>query len=551
MTVTYESQVVEGENWWLELAPVDLNGPLVTIQKEDRLIAAIASRSDGRLRVSVFEPLDDKAASILIALSVKPHPVHGVAMRKNNWEYALDGSAGMGQRYAAERGESYISFWEYGIGVFRDGTESALIRPYKNLVMREPSAVATELLAYDASQNSGARKKGKMPKKKIESIGETAEPQYPPWKSKRQQRRTISHRFLGCMLGGAVGDALRAPIEFMKHSEVIARFGHEGLTHYAPAYGGLGKITDDTQMALFTAEGLLRGWVRGCFKGITSYTGVVANAYLRWLKTQGEVNAHHVTQDGSGWLFAHRELHSRRAPGNTCLSALRAVNQLGESAKNDSKGCGGVMRVAPVGLFGWHFRQQQSPQKIFRLADKIAAVTHGHPTGTLPAGVLAVMVMALTDGASLQEALACAKECLRHERAHGETLAAIELAEGLAQSSQAPDAAIRQLGQGWVAEEALAIAIYCSMVARSFRHGVVLAVNHDGDSDSTGAITGNILGTIHGLNAIPQEWLESLELRLVIAEIAEDLYAFTDWNIGEYSTNKELNRRIWEKYPGF
>ncbi len=337
----------------------------------------------------------------------------------------------------------------------------------------------------------------------------------------------------------------------MNRSEIIAQFGHEGLIHYAPTFGGLGKITDDTQMTLFTAEGLLRGWVRGCFKGITSYTGAVANAYLRWLKTQGEVNAQHITQDGSGWLFARRELHSCRAPGNTCLSALRTMKQLGEPAKNDSKGCGGVMRVVPVGLFGWHFRQQQSPQEIFRLAAEIAAITHGHPTGTLPAGVLAVMVMALTDGASLQEALACAKDCLRNEQAHEETLAAIELAEGLAQSSQAPDAAIRQLGRGWVAEEALAIAIYCSLVARSFRHGVVLAVNHDGDSDSTGAITGNILGTIHGLNAIPQEWLESLELRSEIAEIAEDLHAFRDWNIGEYSTNEELNRQIWEKYPGF
>jgi len=202
MAVTYESQVVEGENWWLELAPVDLNGPLVTIQKEDRLVAAIASRSDGRLCVSVFEPLDDKAASILIALSEKPHPVHGVAMRKNNWEYALDGSAGMGQLYAAEGGEPYISFWEYGIGIFRDGMENEIYRPYKDLVMRDPSAVATELLAYDASQNSGARKKGKRPKKNIEPMGGTADPQYPPWKSKRQQRRTISHRFLGCLLGG-------------------------------------------------------------------------------------------------------------------------------------------------------------------------------------------------------------------------------------------------------------------------------------------------------------------------------------------------------------
>jgi len=109
----------------------------------------------------------------------------------------------------------------------------------------------------------------------------------PRWRSKRQQRRTVEGRFTGCLLGGAVGDALGAPVEFMKRTEILRRFGPNGITAYVPAYGGLGTITDDTQMTLFTAEGLLRGWVRGCFKGITTYPGMTAHAYLRWLQTQG------------------------------------------------------------------------------------------------------------------------------------------------------------------------------------------------------------------------------------------------------------------------
>jgi ADP-ribosylglycohydrolase len=80
---------------------------------------------------------------------------------------------------------------------------------------------------------------------------------------------------------------------------------------------------------------------------------------------------------------------------------------------------------------------------------------------------------------------------------------------------------------------------------------VILAVNHDGDSDSTGAITGNLLGTIHGVQAIPAEWLEPLELRELITELAQDLYAFTDWAIGEGSDKEELKQQIWRKYPGF
>ncbi len=530
-----------------------MNGALVTIQKNDHLVAAIARRSDGRLRVSVFELLDEKAATILTALSLNPHPVHGVAMRKNNWDYAMDSSAGIGQAYAAERGESYTSFWEKGIGVFLDGSVSELYRPYKDLVARPPREVAAELLSYDSSKERGSRNNRSLPKKKVASAKSTSDSLCPLWKSKRQQRRTILNRFLGCMLGGAVGDALGAPVEFLKRSEILTRFGPYGITDYVPAYGIVGAITDDTQMTLFTAEGLIRGWVRGCFKGITTYTGVTAHAYLRWLRTQGDANSFNIdfSLDEPGWLFQQQELHHRRAPGNTCLSALRMMKELGQPAQNDSTGCGGVMRVAPVGLFGWHFRRQQPIQETFRLATEIAALTHGHPTGSLPAGVLAVLVMALTDGATLREALICAKSCLQVNPASGETLFAIELAEDLAASSSVPESAIKQIGQGWVAEEALAISIYCSLMAKDFRQGVVMAVNHDGDSDSTGAITGNILGAAYGVKAIPNEWLEPLELKSVIIELAEDLWAFSTWNIGEYSKNEELNQRVWKKYPGF
>ena len=125
------------------------------------------------------------------------------------------------------------------------------------------------------------------------------------------------------------------------------------------------------------------------------------------------------------------------------------------------------------------------------------------------------------------------------------------MAKELADSDLPHEDAIARLGQGWVAEEALAISIYCTLVARNFKHGVILAVNHDGDSDSTGAIVGNLLGAMHGVKAIPAEWLKPLELRDVITELAEDLYAFKDWAIGEYSENKELNKQIWWKYPGF
>lgn len=357
-------------------------------------------------------------------------------------------------------------------------------------------------------------------------------------------------RFEGCLLGGAVGDALGAPVEFMPGDEIVRRFGRDGITEYVPAYGRIGAITDDTQMTLFTGEGLLRAWVRGCLKGVSTYSGVTSHAYLRWLLTQGVKPANKIMIETGemGWLFRQPELHHRRAPGNTCLSALRETESLGQPAKNSSKGCGGVMRVAPVGLFG---SQNMSAVEVFDLGTELAALTHGHPTGSLTAGCLAAMVHALVHGQDLRGALDIAKQILIGKVQHEETLHAIEAAERLAKLELPCEAAIAELGEGWVAEEALAISVYCALVAKDFRDGIILAVNHDGDSDSTGSITGNLLGAILGVTAIPSHWLDGLELRSVIAELAGDLYRYREWDMSDSSLNNHFVQQVWEKYPGF
>lgn len=351
-------------------------------------------------------------------------------------------------------------------------------------------------------------------------------------------------RYTACLLGGAIGDAFGGAVEFISRSAILDRFGPEGIKDYADAYGGKGKITDDTQMTLFTAEGLLRGRMRGVSKGITAYDHTVAAAYLRWLATQGHENRH-VETILDGWLFKQRELHSQRAPGTTCLSAL--VDYEGEPgiAHNDSKGCGGVMRVAPVGLFCWTFKEDWGLTEVFDCGVMCAAITHGHPSGYLSGGVLASLIFLIMNNAQLGDALDKASSILVKYPGHEETLDALNQAKKLSNSELRHHEAIRRLGEGWVGEEALAIAVYCVLVAESFEQGVILAVNHDGDSDSTGAIAGNILGALHGTSVIPGRWLESLELREVIEAVASDL-----WNCRNWSSYMD-DERLWDRYPGY
>ena len=384
---------------------------------------------------------------------------------------------------------------------------------------------------------------------------------------KETQERLMRSRFVGCLLGGAVGDALGAPVEFLRYSEIVARFGPAGITAYAPAYGRLGAITDDTQMTLFTAEGLIRDGVRRVLGHRGTVEGLVAAAYDRWLSTQTgwppRFSGDHESADGlkaggnrdtGGWLLSHEDLHHRRGPGETCLSALRAMTTLGQPALNDSKGCGGVMRIAPVGLV--QGRMGRAPRETMMLGKALAALTHGHPTGAIAAGALAVLVAEIVQGRDMREALAVVYEYLAAERHGQETLDALRRAERWAQHRpDDPVAAILHIGEGWIAEEALAVGVYCALTARDFRDGVIRAVNHGGDSDSTGSITGNILGALWGAEAIPTSFLEPLELRDVITELAEDLAAFPEWHIENldeagHQVDRARRERMEKKYPG-
>lgn len=350
-------------------------------------------------------------------------------------------------------------------------------------------------------------------------------------------------RIKGSFLGGAVGDALGAPIEFMSLAEIRSRFGPVGILDYSEAYGRRGAITDDTQMTLFTAEGMLRAWVRTQERGICSPEGIIHHAYLRWLTTQNERPIMSGLEIGTdGWLILTKALHSRRAPGNTCLSALRASNGFGNPpvAHNNSKGCGGVMRVAPIGLFASSIGGDKA---VFEMAANAASLTHGHPSGFLAAGYFAVIIAALLRDLSLPEALEAATDQLNEHAQRNEVADAVAAARKLAARGRPQPEDIERLGGGWVAEEALAIAIACALTARDFRDGVLLAANHSGDSDSTASIAGNLLGAQFGRASIPQNWLDELEMCDEIERLAADLYAIA---AGEMSA--EI---AWGAYPGW
>ncbi|MGV9774975.1 ADP-ribosylglycohydrolase family protein [Streptosporangium sp. NPDC003464] len=412
-------------------------------------------------------------------------------------------------------------------------------------------------------------------------------------------------RVRGCLLGGALGDALGAPVEFESIQRIRRQYGSAGLTGpVADWRGRIGLITDDTQMTLFTVEGLIRGGgtaagapahgdgttMKGPARGggatagrpghgagttvegpsIREEVAAVRRAYLRWLDTQqhpspppADPPADDVSptddvspvngaspRDGAfrtGRLREQRWLYSQRAPGSACLSGLRhgraaAPAPLGEPGpvNSGSKGCGTVMRSAPFGL------RPRGARHAFELAARCAQITHGHPTGYLAAGAFAAAVHFLMEDEPLPQAVRKATDLLETYPGHEETSRALRAAVALAAEGDPSPEKVESLGGAWVAEEALAIAVYCALAhpgPGDLRQALLLAVNHSGDSDSTGAVCGNLLGALHGETALPADWLAHLEGREAIAGLADDFVARS-------AEGHRVTDAWLEKYPG-
>lgn len=358
-------------------------------------------------------------------------------------------------------------------------------------------------------------------------------------------------KFRGCLIGGAAGDALGYAIEFLSESFIFAKYGKEGITDYL-LHDGKAWISDDTQMTMFTANGLLFGTTRGCTRGIMgTYPSYVAGAYRDWYKTQFESYEHCNREFITSWLMNVPELFVPRAPGNTCLSAIYAgCYGSVEKPINDSKGCGGVMRVAPIGLYFGDSRM--APLAIDLMGADVAALTHGHEMGYIPAAMLVhiVRLVSNSDEIALKDAVLDSKTAMEMLFPDAKNLPGflklIDKAVELSECDLADLDAIHQLGQGWLGDEALAIAVYCALKhSNDFDKALIAAVNYSGDSDSTGAITGNILGAYLGLSGIPKKYIDNLELVDVLTELADDLYY--DCQLEEYKQAIDPRDRAWEQ----
>lgn len=491
------------------------------------------------------------------------------ASRPLHQSYCLYGSPFAGE-YPGDKDKNVArqKIWHkvhFGVEHFVDPTEEGELKPYNHLLPK-----GTDHLRFpipDCGVPKSIESVNRLPDK-IKASEHSASC------SNEARAARVKDCIRGSLMAGAAGDALGYTVEFMSRKSILARYGNKGITKFDLTPEGKALVSDDTQMTLFTANGMLMGITRGYMRGIGGAPeNYVDGAYLDWYYTQtGKKKDVWNNYRPHTWICHLPELAHRRAPGNTCLSACESMLNRQE-VKNSSKGCGGIMRVAPMALLaaGYLVRGERfySIAEMDRAGAETARVTHKHPLGFLPAAMLTHLLYKL---------VSMSAEAVRDEfeQLALETTDALDniykgefeedkcyladltrKATALACNGRDDAENIRQLGEGWTGEEAWAIALYCALRhADSVEDAIIASVNHDGDSDSTGSVCGNIMGAIYGYEAIKNQRLfcpqgkeleQTLELSNIILALADDLY--TSCIISEYDPIDTPEKRQWyERY---
>ncbi|QEU83006.1 ADP-ribosylglycohydrolase family protein [Streptomyces subrutilus] len=341
----------------------------------------------------------------------------------------------------------------------------------------------------------------------------------------RAQQQDFRSRVRGALLGAAIGDAFGAPVTALSLDALRAAHGPQGLIDPVPHLGRRGRVTAATQLTLFTVDGLIRAHVRrdtGTWHPPTD----VHRAHLRWAATQHDWGPDERRAD-NGWLAQEEWLYARRDPDRACLTGF-ADAALGTPAhpKNPTaRGAAAAARSAPFGLLvGWE------PALVLQLAVECAAQSHGHPAAYLTAGAGAVVVHGLTRGDSPDSAVRRALALLGARPGHQPVTDALQRALSAVTLGPPGPRTVAALasgdgaggGDGHAAEDVLAVAVYCALVAEDVAQGLRLAVNHGGDSGAAGALCGALLGAQHGETALPAGWLTELEGRATVLELADD-----------------------------
>jgi ADP-ribosylglycohydrolase len=287
------------------------------------------------------------------------------------------------------------------------------------------------------------------------------------------------------LYGLALGDALGRRTEFMSLAHIKQVYGKQGIQ--APPDPG--EFTDDTQMTIRLTEGLLQA---GLTADPDRQMQAIGRQFIDWMR-----------------------FDPPRAPGRTCIAGVARFESgmpWRESGILASKGCGSAMRVATIG-----YLYQRDEKRLREVAEASGVITHRHPAAITASIAGAYLVKLALDGVPLEDYIPLV---LAFTAGISEEFDAAIRRAGQVLEQADEEVALEVIGEGWVGEEAIALALYCVLrYPDDYVACVRRAANTNGDSDSIACIAGGIMGARLGLEAIPAEWRTRCERRDYLAEL--------------------------------
>ena len=332
--------------------------------------------------------------------------------------------------------------------------------------------------------------------------------------------------FRGALLGLAVGDAMGYTVDAKSLDDIRTDYGPNGLLGY-DLVNGYADVTSYTQLAAFSANGLLLGLTRGRLRmKMAPWVRYIAVAVKEWSRSQ-----HHCQQEKNHcWLSNHPELKRRHCMDTWILDTLRR-DTLGtmEEPISRSDHPSALTEVIPIALLAGI--TDISQEELNRLGAEAVALTHGNPSAFLSGAALThvmsqiIRFPEMTIAQRLQDVIDAIQ--LQFGREYGQTTKLWELLQHALLLAENEDIsqmdAMEQLGCR-TSPEVLAGALYaCATSHRDFDAAMITAVNHSGRSAAVGAITGALLGLFMGEDALPEFYMECLEPTHLLRELADDL----------------------------
>ena len=297
----------------------------------------------------------------------------------------------------------------------------------------------------------------------------------------------VEIKLRGYLFGTACGDALGRPVEHLTLEKIKEKYGEKGILEVPPD----SLWTDDTQLMLVIARGLLRG----AELELPELMDLIAEELVLWLD-EPDLGAGPTSRGAA--LRLKEGIHWSR-------SGIL------------SKTCGSLMRV---GILGFIYRN--NPEKLVQAALLSGRITHLHPVSDAASIAGAYAVKLALDGIEPEEMYKTLFNVT--EGFSQEFTGALKKSYEIAHSGMSDEDAMKELGQGWYADETFALAYFCILrYPDDYKKAVQTAVNITGDSDSVGSVAGGILGAKLGIEAIPVSWIEALKEKEMLKEIAGHL----------------------------